>query len=83
MSTLHIENGQVFSNGKETAVETLSFNNKLKEVFRYIRENNIVFDFEKRENNITFSEIRPDIKTRLINAIMAERLVRPHGATAT
>jgi len=82
MLQLHIENGQLFRDGKETELESIALGNKVKEVLNYMLLNNVNFDFEKSENNISFSSLRPDIKTRLINALMVERLVRQHGLNA-
>ena len=82
MLQLHIENGQLFRDGKETKLESISLGSKVKEVFNYMLLNNVNFDFEKSENNISFSSLRPDIKTRLINALMVERLVRQRGLSA-
>jgi len=82
MLQLHIENGQLFRDGKETILESISLSSKVKEVFNYMLLNNVNFDFEKSENNISFSSLRPDIKTRLINALMVERLIRQHGHNA-
>jgi len=82
MLQLHIENGQLFRDGQQTDLEKISLSSKVKEVFDYMLHNNVIFDFEKSENNISFSSLRPDIKTRLINALMVERLIRQHGHTA-
>jgi len=82
MLTLHIENGQLFTNGNESALETLSFNTKLKEILDYMLKNNMTFDLEKSHNNITFSALRPDLKNRFMNALVAERLIRQHGQAA-
>jgi len=79
MLQLHIENGQLFRDGQETKLEEITLGTKVKEVFNYMLLNNVNFDFEKSENNISFSSLRPDIKTRLMNALMVERLVRQHG----
>jgi hypothetical protein len=82
MLQLHIENGQLFRDGQATELESIALGSKVKEVFNYMLLNNVSFDFEKSQNNISFSSLRPDIKTRLINALMVERLVRQHGYTA-
>jgi len=82
MLQLHIENGQLFKDGKATELESISLSRKVKEVFNYMLLNNVNFDFEKSEKNISFSSLRPDIKARLMNALMVERLVRQHGQHA-
>ena len=82
MLQLHIENGQLFRDGQATELESITLGSKVKEVFNYMLLNNVSFDFEKSQNNISFSSLRPDIKTRLINALMVERLVRQHGYRA-
>ena len=79
MLQLHIENGQLYSNGRETELEKLGLGEKVKEVLHYMLRNNIIFNLEKRERHISFSPVRPDLKNRLINALMAERLIRQHG----
>jgi len=79
MLQLHIENGQLFSNGTQTQLEQVSLGSKVKEVFRYMLRNHVIFDFEKRDQHISFSSLRPDLKNRLINALMAERMIRHHG----
>ena len=82
MLQLHIENGQLFRDGKKTKLESITLGSKVKEVFNYMLLNNFIFDFEKSDNNISFSSLRPDIKTRLINALMVDRLVRQHDHSA-
>ena len=79
MLQLHIENGQLFSNGTQTQLEQVSLGSKVKEVFGYMLNNNVNFDFEKRDQHISFSAVRPDLKSRLLNALMAERMIRHHG----
>ena len=78
MLQLHIENAQLYINGRETELERVSLGDKVKEVLRYMLRNNIIFDLEKRERHISFSPLRPDLKNRLINALMAERLILHH-----
>lgn len=79
MLQLHIEKGQLFNNGNRIDIDQLTLNTKVKEVLRYILTNHIIFDFEKRRQRISFSAIRPDLKRRLLNALMAEKMVRHHG----
>ena len=79
MLQLHIENGQIFRDGKETKLESISLGSKIKEVFNYMLQNNVIFDFEKNGHQISFSSLRPDIKTRLINALTVESLIRKHA----
>jgi len=79
MLQLHIENGQIFRDGKETKLESISLDSKIKEVFKYMLQNNVIFDFEKSGRKISFSSLRPDIRTRLINALTVESLIRKHA----
>ena len=79
MLQLHIENVQLFNNGTQTQLDQLTLGAKIKEVLAYLLRNNIRFDFQKQQQHIWFSSLRPDLKSRLINALLAERLIRPHG----
>ena len=79
MLQLHIENGQLFNHGNRTDIDKLTLHAKVKEVLRYILSNHMIFDFEKQHHTISFSAIRPDLKKRLLNALMAEKMVRQHG----
>ncbi len=81
MLRIIIENGHLLKNGSEIELTQCRLGVKVKEVFSYLLDNNINLLFEKRESNITFTTVRPDIKTRLMNALMAEKLIRrnrPH-----
>ena len=82
MLRITIENGHLLKDGNEVELSQCHLSNKIKEVLQYIISNNINFSFEKELNNISFSAIRPDIKKRLMNALMADRLVRHHGLNA-
>ncbi len=79
MLRISIENGTLMRNGHKVKLEECQLNNKVKEVFAYFISNNIDLNLEKREQHISFSAVRPDLKARLINALMADRLVRHHG----
>ena len=79
MLRITIENGQLLKDGNEVTLSQCHLNTKVKEVFQYLLNNNISLSFEKQRSSISFSAIRPDLKTRLINALMAEKLVRQHG----
>ncbi len=77
MLRLTIENGQLLKDGQKVELSQCQrINTKVKEVFQYLLNNNIDLKFEKDDKNISFSSIRPDLKTRLINALMADRLIR-------
>ena len=77
MLRLTIENGQLSKDGHKVELSQCQrINTKVKEVFQYLLNNNIELKFEKDDKNISFSAIRPDLKTRLINALMADRLIR-------
>ncbi len=77
MLRLTIENGQFLKDGQKVELSQCQrINTKVKEVFQYLLNNNIDLKFEKDNKNISFSPIRPDLKTRLINALMADKLIR-------
>ncbi len=82
MLRIIIENGHLLKDGNEVELTQCHLNTKVKEVFEYLLSNNISLSFEKQDNNISFSAIRPDLKTRLMNALMADKLVRHHGLDA-
>jgi len=82
MLRIIIENGHLLKDGSETELSQCNLSTKVKEVFEYLLNNNINLSFEKQNNNISFSAIRPDLKTRLMNALMADKLVRHHGLNA-
>ena len=82
MVCITIENGHLLKDGNEVELSQCHLSTKVKEVFEYLLNNNISLRFEKQENNISFSAIRPDLKTRLLNALMADRLVRHRGLSA-
>lgn len=79
MLRIIIEKGHLLKNGREVELSQCHLGEKVKEVFRYLLNNNIDLQFEKQERTITFSAIRPDIKARLMNALMAEKLIRRSG----
>ncbi len=81
MLHITIENGHLLKNGDEVELAQCHLSTKVKEVFQYLINNNINLDFEKEDKKISFSSIRPDLKARLINALMADRLTRHHGST--
>ena len=82
MLRIIIENGHLLKDGNEVELTQCHLSTKVKEVFEYLLNNNINLSFEKQNNNISFSAIRPDLKTRLMNALMADKLVRHHGLSA-
>ena len=82
MLRITIENGHLLKDGYEVELSQCHLSHKIKEVFQYLLTNNINFSFEKELNNISFTAIRPDLKKRLMNALMADRLVRHHGLDA-
>ncbi len=82
MLHITIENGHLLKDGYEVKLSQCNLSAKVKEVFQYLLNNNIRLDFEKRDKNISFSAIRPDLKTRLMNALMADKLIRHRGLDA-
>ena len=50
------------------------------EVSSSIAYDKIKVDFEKQDKSISFSAIRPDLKARLMNALMADKLIRHRGS---
>jgi len=76
MLHITIKDGQLLRNGQAIDLSSCSLNQKVTEVFQYLIKNNISMVFEKREGNISFSALRPDIKNRLINALKSEHLIR-------
>ena len=82
MLRIIIKNGHLLKDGNEVELSQCNLSAKVKEVFQYLLNNNINLNFEKQKNNISFSAIRPDLKTRLMNALMADRLIRHHGLDA-
>ena len=82
MLTLHIEHGQLFANGQESSLKALDLNVKLTEVLRYFLTNDVTFDLEKNHQKTTFSALRPDLKNRIMDALVADRLIRQHGYAA-
>ena len=79
MLRINIENGLLLKDGNEVELAQCHLGAKVKEVFKYLMNNNVNLSFEKNNSNISFSAIRPDLKARLINALMADKLVRHHG----
>ena len=79
MLRIIIENGHLLKDGNEVELAQCHLSTKVKEVFQYLLNNNINLSFEKQNSSISFSAIRPDLKTRLMNALMADKLVRHHG----
>ena len=76
MLRITIENGHLLRDGNKVDLSQCHLGAKVKEVFQYLINNNIPLQFEKDNAKISFSAIRPDLKKRLINALMAERLIR-------
>ena len=74
-----IKNGHLLKDGNEVELAQCHLSTKVKEVFQYLLNNNINLDFEKQDRHISFSAIRPDLKTRLINALISDKLVRHRG----
>ena len=79
MLRIIINNGHLLKDGNEVQLSQCHLSTKVKEVFQYLLNNNINFNFEKQDKHISFTAIRPDIKTRLMNALTADRLVRHRG----
>jgi len=79
MMHVKIENGHVYYNGQESHIDAISLSQKVKEVLEYMLNNNIFLTLEKRERLFSVSTLRPDLKTRLYNALMAEKLIRHRG----
>lgn len=79
MLRLIIKNGHLLKDGNEVELSQCHLSTKVKEVFQYLLNNNINLDFEKQDRHISFSAIRPDLKTRLINALISDKLVRHRG----
>lgn len=82
MLRIIITNGHLLKDGNEIELSQCHLSTKVKEVFQYLLNNNINFNFEQQDRHISFSAIRPDLKTRLINALMSDRLVRHRGLNA-
>ncbi len=81
MLRITIENGHFLKDGNEVELSECYLGAKVKEVFQYLINNNIALQFEKENHRISFSAIRPDLKKRLLNALMADKLIR-HRALA-
>lgn len=79
MLRIIIKNGHLLRDGNEVELTQCHLSTKVKEVFQYLLNNNINFDFEKQDKHISFSAIRPDLKARLMNALMSDRLTRHRG----
>jgi len=79
MLRIIIKNGHLLKDGNEVELSQCHLSTKVKEVFRYLLNNNINLDFEKEDKHISFSAIRPDLKTRLMNALMSDKLTRHRG----
>ncbi len=82
MLRITIANGHLLKDGDEVELSQCHLSTKVQEVFQYLLNNNIDLNFEKQDKNVSFSAIRPDLKTRLMNALMADRLVRHRGLDA-
>lgn len=76
MLRITIENGHFIKDGNEVELSQCHLGTKVKEVFQYLINNNIALQFEKDNRRVSFSAIRPDLKKRLINALMADKLIR-------
>ncbi len=76
MLRIMIKNGHLLKDGSEVELSQCRLSEKVKEVFQYLLNNNINLQFEKQDKNITFTAIRPDLKRRLMNALMADKLIR-------
>ena len=79
MLRIIIKDGHLLKDGKEVTLAQCHLSNKVKEVFSYLLHNNVNLQFEKIDTKVSFSAIRPDLKRRLLNALMADRLTRHHG----
>jgi len=83
MLRLIIKKGHLIKDGQEVELSQCHLSTKVKEVFAYFLQNQIDLQFERRAKAVSFSPIRPDLKRRLINALMADRLTRHHGVHTT
>ena len=79
MLRIMIKNGHLLKDGNEVKLSQCHLSAKVKEIFQYLLNNNINLNFEKEDRHITFSAIRPDLKTRLMNALMSDKLTRHRG----
>ncbi len=82
MLRITISNGHLLKDGSEVELSQCNLSTKVQEVFAYLLNNNIDLMYEKQERTVSFSAIRPDLKRRLMNALMADKLVRHHGLSA-
>ena len=82
MLRIIIENGHLLKDGNEVELSQCHLSTKVKEVFKYLINNNMSLNFEKQDHNISFSAIRPDLKRRLMNALMSDSLIRHRGLDA-
>ncbi len=82
MLRITIENGQLLKDGNQIKLNQCSLGSKVQEVFEYLLSNNINLSFEKQNSKVSFTAIRPDLKRRLLNALMADKLIRHHGLSA-
>ncbi len=82
MLRITIENGHFIKDGNKVDLSHCHLGTKVKEVFQYLINNNIALQLEKENHRISFSAIRPDLKKRLINALMADRLIRHRDLAA-
>jgi hypothetical protein len=79
MLRLIIKNGHLLKDGNEVELSQCRLSTKVQEVFQYLLNNNIDLRFEKQNSHISFSAIRPDLKTRLMNALISDKLIRHRG----
>ena len=79
MLRIIIKSGHLLKDGTEVKLAQCHLSAKVKEVFQYLLNNNIDLNFEKQNSNISISAIRPDLKTRLMNALMSDKLIRHRG----
>ena len=76
MLRIMIKNGHLLKDGNEVELSQCHLSTKVIEVFQYLLNNNINLDFKKKDSHITFSAIRPDLKRRLMNALISDKLTR-------
>lgn len=78
MLHITIKNGQLVKNGQNMELSRCRLGQKVTDLFTYLLNNNIDFTFEKKKDIVSFSELRPDLKKRFVNALIAEKVIRPN-----
>ena len=75
MLSILIKNGKFYSNCEATLIQTCSLGKKVTEFFTYLIKNRVDFNFKQSSKIVSFSFLRPDLKTRFINLLIAEKLI--------